>query len=122
MIMLPEKFAIYSSENKDPRLREYIDWIRKENQFFKMKEEKEFIPVVGKEYYFADIESKYNYNKSIFLGKSLDGLYIAQYNERSSVNTWKYCFPIPEEETLELTLEEIAEKFNVDVNNLKIKK
>jgi hypothetical protein len=38
------------------------------------------------------------------------------------LNPWKYAEEIEEEPTLELTLDQIAEKFNVSVDKLKIKK
>jgi len=94
-------------------------------QFFEMKEEKDFIPERGKKYYFTDHANAKLYGEDIriFVAMSLDGEFIAQINETANPNKWKYCISIPEEEeTLELTLEQIAEKFNVSVENLKIKK
>ena len=38
-----------------------------------------------------------------------------------SIVQWKYWKPIPQEQVVELTMDEIAEKFGVDVNQLKIK-
>ena len=41
--------------------------------------------------------------------------------KKFSIVQWKYWKPIPQEQVVELTMDEIAEKFGVDVNQLKIK-
>lgn len=43
-------------------------------------------------------------------------------NKEIEVNFWKYAVKIEEPKEVELTIEQIAEKFNVDVKLLKIKK
>ena len=53
---------------------------------------------------------------------NLEGEFLSQYSKGYEIKNWKYCVPIQKEKTLELTLEQIAEKFNVSVENLKIKK
>ena len=86
-------------------------------EFFEMK--KEFIPKIGEKYiFFNDEENQYD---EIYIGKTKNGLYVS-YEEKDDWDptAWLHCKPIPE--TLELTLEQIAEKFNVSVDKLKIKK
>ena len=94
------------------------------NEFFKLKnmeKEKEFIPIAGKEYLFNVVNNLQTGYKLIFLGKTLNGKFISSIKEDDGCcSIWNYCFPIPE--TLEVTLEQIAEKFNISVDKLKIKK
>ena len=89
-------------------------------EFFEMKEEKEFIPEIGKEYlfYMKEYNDKY---QEIYVGKTKSGFYVShEIEDEEKFSSWDSIEKIPEE--LELTLEQIAEKFNVSVENLKIKK
>lgn len=69
------------------------------------------------------------YKRVVFMEKN--GRYISWYGAESleesekvtSTSDWKYAREIsPKVEEIELTLDEIAEKFNIPVNKLKIKK
>ena len=94
-----------------------------------MEEEKEFIPIMGEKYLF-DICEKSSLESGfveVYVGKTASGLFVShEIEDEDEITSWEYCFPIPKEEPkeeiLELTLEQIAEKFNVSVENLKIKK
>jgi hypothetical protein len=83
-----------------------------------MKDEKNFIPIAGKEYlFYCTKEDKY---KEVYVGKTRSGFYVShEINDENKVSTWDYIEDILE---IEVTLEQIAEKFNVSVENLKIKK
>ena len=84
-----------------------------------MTAEKEFIPIVGKEYlFYCNQDDKY---REVYVGKTRSGFYVShEINDEDGLTTWDCIEEITE--TLELTLEQIAEKFNVSVENLKIKK
>ncbi len=65
-------------------------------------------------YFVANLEDSYivsRFNPVYFKGDSSEIMY-----------TWKKKFVSPIPETVELTMQEIADKFSIDVNNLKIKK